>query len=65
VPNVVIKKIGELDGRKKSFIFENSKVHIHKLMTELLSKYSIKDISITEPDIESIIRKIYNGGVNI
>ena len=41
------------------------KLHIshsltHEEWTALLSTYNVKDINIAEPDIESIIRKIYS-----
>ena len=52
-----------LDGRKKRFVFENRDVKIDELMNTLLAKYSIRDINISEPEIESLIRKIYNGEV--
>ena len=56
-----IKQLDELDGRKKRFIFENTKVQINELMNELLAKYNVRDLNISEPEIESIIRKIYGG----
>lgn len=49
------------DGRKKSFIFENKEVQIDELMKKLLSNYNIRDINVSEPEIESLIRKIYSG----
>ncbi len=55
--------IVELDERKKRFIFENRDVKIDELMNELLTKYGVRDINISEPEIESLIRKIYNGEV--
>ena len=36
---------------------------INDLMNELLNCYDVRDINISEPEIESIIRKIYNGEV--
>lgn len=54
-------EIVELDGRKKRFVFENQRVAINDLMNFLLQNYHVKDISISEPEIESIIRKIYSG----
>ncbi len=57
-------EILELDQRKKRFVFENRDVKIDELMNELLAKYSIRDINISEPEIESLIRKIYNGEVS-
>lgn len=61
--NVEVVNLDELDGRKKRFIFENQKVKINDLMNHLLQSYTVRDISISEPEIESIIRKIYNGEV--
>lgn len=62
IKDVVIK---EMEGNKKRFIFENSKVHINELMTDLLTKYNIKDLSIVEPEIEGIIRQVYEGSIDI
>ena len=61
IENVEIKQLDELDGRKKRFIFENTKVQINELMNELLAKYNVRDLNISETEIESIIRKIYGG----
>lgn len=59
-------EVVELDGKKKRFIFDNKSVAINDLMSYLLQTYQVKDISITEPEIESIVRKIYSGeGVNV
>ncbi len=56
-------EIVNLDARKKRFVFENRDVKIDELMNQLLTKYSVRDINIAEPEIESLIRKIYNGEV--
>lgn len=60
---VEILEPDETDRRKKRFIFESKKVRINDLMNELLDRYDVRDISISEPEIESIIREIYNGEV--
>ena len=52
--------IGEAKDRKRSFTFDNNVVDVNALMHEILGKYSIRDITVTEPEIETIIRKIYN-----
>ncbi len=49
-----------LDGHKKRFVFESRDVPVNELMNHILSHYHVRDINISEPDIESIIRKIYN-----
>lgn len=56
-------EIIDLEQNKKRFIFENKNVHINELMNHLLSSYNVRDINISEPEIESIIRKIYSGEV--
>lgn len=55
-------EIIELENNKKRFVFESREVHINELMNHLLSRYRVRDMNISEPEIESIIRKIYNGG---
>ena len=50
----------DTDSRHKSFIFSRE-IHINDVMAELMQKYSIRDINISEADIESVIRKIYSG----
>ena len=63
VPPIEYVEIKELDapgGRKKRFIFESRKVQIDALMSSLLACYSIRDLTVSEPEIEGLIRKIYN-----
>jgi ABC-2 type transport system ATP-binding protein len=57
IPDV---EIIEVDKRHSQLIFDGKKVHINDLMSHLLGVYNVKDINISEPDIESIIRKIYS-----
>lgn len=60
IADIANVEIVELERNKKRFIFESRDVHINELMNHLLSNYNIRDIYISEPEIESIIRKIYN-----
>ncbi len=60
VADIANVEIVDLEQNKKRFIFENHNVHINELMNHLLSNYNVRDINISEPEIESIIRKIYN-----
>lgn len=57
IPNV---EITDLENNKKRFTFESRDVHINELMDHLLNSYNVRDINISEPEIESIIRRIYN-----
>ena len=61
--NIDINDLEESEGRKKQFVFDNTKVQIDELMNYLLQNYGIKDINISEPEIEEIIGKIYGGEV--
>ncbi len=51
----------QLDERKVRFRFENKKVEINDLMFRLLNQYQVADLQVSEPEIESIIRHIYQG----
>lgn len=53
--------IGEMKDRKISFSFDNNIVDVNRLMHEILDNYNIRDITVAEPEIESIIQKMYNG----
>lgn len=53
--------IQELDAYKKRFLFESAEVEIQELMNHLLSNYPVRDLNITEPAVEGIIRRIYGG----
>lgn len=55
--------VQELNDFKKRFTFESAQVEIQELMQRLLSEYPVRDLNITEPSIEGIIRKIYHGEV--
>ena len=60
ISKVAIENLGD---RKMSFTFDNNVVDVNKLMHEILGKYSVRDITVAEPEIESIIQKMYNGEV--
>ena len=61
IKNVIIE---DLKDRKVSFTFDNNVVDVNKLMHEVLEKYSVHDVTVAEPEIESIIQKIYKGEVS-
>ena len=49
----------ERDGRRARFRFNRWQVSASDLITELAQKYPVKDISVEEPEIEAIVREIY------
>ena len=61
IKNVIIE---DLKDRKASFTFDNNIVDVNKLMHEVLEKYSVHDVTVAEPEIESIIQKMYKGEVS-
>ncbi len=61
ISKVAIENLGD---RKMSFTFDNNVVDVNELMHEILGKYSVRDITVAEPEIESIIQKMYNGEVS-
>ena len=47
-------------GCKKWLTFDNDNYGIGEVIGTIASRYKIKDISVNEPSVESIIRNIYN-----
>lgn len=64
IEKVEIQETDAPGGRKKRFLFENREVQIDALMSTLLKNYHIRDLTVSEPEIEGLIRKIYNGEVS-
>ena len=63
IENVLVENISGASERRKRFSFDNTIVKIDDLLDQLLKNYLIKDINISEPDIEEIIGRIYVGEV--
>lgn len=62
IPDVTVSDVDK--NRMKKFItFDTSKTSINSLMSTLLNNYSIKDISVKEPEIDAIISDIYQGKI--
>ena len=53
----------ENNAMKKIISFDTSEVSVNSLMSELMDTHNIKDISIREPEIDAIIRDIYEGKI--
>jgi ABC-2 type transport system ATP-binding protein len=52
-------------GCKKWLTFDNEHFGIGEVIGTIASRYKIKDISVNEPSVESIIRNIYNNRVTL
>ena len=53
------------DGTKKLHTFDANKYAMNEVVEQLFAHYEIKDISICEPEIDAIIRDIYEGRVTL
>jgi ABC-2 type transport system ATP-binding protein len=49
----------EREGQRVRFRFNRNQVSASELITELAGQYQVRDISVEEPEIEEIVRKIY------
>lgn len=58
IEDVVIE---DKKDRRVSFTFDNNVIDVNDLMHEILGNYSVRDITVKEPEIESIIQKMYTG----
>lgn len=56
-------KISEIDGNKVFLKINIGKVSLSETVRKILSKWPIHDMTIEEPDIEGIIRRIYRDGI--
>ncbi|MCP4269754.1 MAG: ATP-binding cassette domain-containing protein [Candidatus Brocadiaceae bacterium] len=52
-------------GCKKWLTFDNDHFGIGEVIGTIASRYKIKDISVKEPSVESIIRNIYDNSVSL
>lgn len=61
VPHVEIgqAELIERKNRRSRFRFDRRQISASALITELVAKYPVRDISIEEPEIEAIVREIY------
>ena len=53
------------DGTKKKHTFDANKYAVNDVVEQLFAQYDVKDISICEPEIDAIIRDIYEGRITL
>lgn len=53
------------NGEKEIHTFDVNKTPMNEVMEKLFSEYRIQDISICEPEIDKIVRDIYEGKVSL
>lgn len=61
IPGVEIVKE---EGSKKWFTYMKNDIKVSRLISELTEKFEIVDLTVQEPEIEGIIREVYEGGID-
>jgi ABC-2 type transport system ATP-binding protein len=57
-----VQKVEKEDGHVE-VVFDREQISASDLMRELLDNYEVLDFQIKEPDIESVVKKVYNEGL--
>jgi len=58
-----VRLIG-IDGSRISFAFDRERVRADELIVALAARYELKDVTVAEPELETIIREIYVKGLD-
>ncbi len=53
--------IAEQEGSRITFLFTGQEITASELINQLSARYRIRDLEVREPDIETTIRRIYEG----
>ncbi|MFB6245270.1 MAG: ATP-binding cassette domain-containing protein [Candidatus Nanohaloarchaea archaeon] len=54
----------ERDDSHIEVVFDREKISASDLMREVLDNYEVLDFQLKEPDIEAVVKKIYNEGID-
>ncbi len=57
-----VQEVNRIDGQVE-IVFDREMISASDLMQEVLQRYDVGDFSIKEPDIELVVKKIYNEGL--
>jgi ABC-2 type transport system ATP-binding protein len=57
-----VKDVEKVDGQVE-VVFDRETISASDLMREVLERYDVHDFQIKEPDIEAVVKKIYNEGL--
>lgn len=55
-------KVVEVAPKTKKITFLNESINATKVISQLLENYPVKDITVKNAEIESVIKEIYQGG---
>ncbi|WEL23189.1 ABC transporter ATP-binding protein [Candidatus Nanohalovita haloferacivicina] len=62
IENEGIKEINQDEGHVE-IVFDREQISASDLMREVLERYDVIDFQIREPDIETVVKKVYNEGL--
>jgi ABC-2 type transport system ATP-binding protein len=57
-------RVVSIEGHRISFEFDRTRVRADELIVALASRYELKDVTVAEPELETIIREIYVRGLD-
>ncbi len=57
-------RLVSIEGPRVTFEFDRERVRADELIVALASRYDLKDVTVTEPELEQIIREIYVKGLD-
>jgi len=57
-------RVVSIEGHRISFEFDRTRVRADELIVALASRYELKDVTVAEPALETIIREIYVKGLD-
>lgn len=63
IDEIICKTSIENGNIKKIFRFDSKDTDVNYIMTKIFENYDVIDIKIKEPEIDDIIRKIYEGDI--
>ncbi len=64
IPIPGVRKLSQA-GARVSFEFDRERVSADELIVALAKQYELKDVTISEPELEAIIREIYLKGLGV
>ncbi|TAM59883.1 ATP-binding cassette domain-containing protein [bacterium] len=63
-PTIAGATLEHVERNRARFAFERAAISADRLIAAVAARYPVRDVSIEEPDLESIIRRIYLEGIS-
>ncbi len=62
-PHVSLARVKRREGPRLWLSFPRDQVSAPEVISQVASKYKVRDLTLEEPDIEEVVRKIYQEGI--